>query len=69
MKGKDKKTMTSKTVAELVALLKEKRNELMKTHMDLAMNKIKNVHAAKLIRRDIRILETIKQGKEATKNG
>lgn len=61
MKGKDKKALHSKTPAELNALLKEKKDQLVRAKMELALNKIKNVHAAKLIRQEIAIIETIKK--------
>lgn len=64
MKSKDKKTLQSKTVDELVTLLREKRSELAKIRMDLVTNKVKNTHAGRAIRHQIAILETIKKEKE-----
>ena len=64
MKTKDKKALHSKTVAELNMLLSEKKVLLVKTRMELGINKIKNVHAARSIARDIAIFETIKRQKE-----
>lgn len=72
MKGKDKKALHSKTVAELAVLLKEKRDQLADVRMELSTNKEKNVHAAKALRREIAILETMKkvrQLKEEVANG
>lgn len=64
MKGRDKKGLHSKTIEELNTLLREKRVALVKTRMELSMNKIKNVHAASALRREIAMIETIKQEKE-----
>ena len=64
MKGKDKKAIHSKTVAELVTLLREKREKLANVRMELSMNKAKNVHAAKALRREIAIIETIKKARQ-----
>lgn len=64
MKGNDKKTLHTKTVSELASLLRQKREQLAKTRMELSMNKIKNVHAAAVIRRDIAIIETVMKEKE-----
>lgn len=66
MKGKDRKGLHSKTVEELNTLLREKKAALVKTRMELSMNKIKNVHTASAIRREIAIIETIKREKEFT---
>lgn len=65
MKGKDKKALHGKTVAELISLLSQKREELVKTRMELSMNKIKNVHAKAGIRRDIVMIQTVMKQKEA----
>lgn len=71
MKGKDKKAIQSKTAAELGILLKEKQQELGRVRMELAMNKIKNVHAASLLRHEIARIETARKISEAKeeKNG
>lgn len=68
MKGNDKKALHSKTLAELTALLKEKRDLMLKNKMEKAINKVKNVHILASLRRDIAIIETIKREKEI-KNG
>ena len=61
MKGKDKKALHSKTVAELTSLSKEKQDKLANMRMELSMNKTKNVHAGKALKREIAIIETIKK--------
>ena len=64
MKGKDKQSLRSKTVVELTTALKEKRDELAKIRMELAMNKVKNVHATSMLRRDIAIIKTLMREKD-----
>lgn len=64
MKGKAKSDLHTKTIAEFETLLKEKQAALVKTKMEKALNKIKNVHAVKLIRREIAIIQTMKREKE-----
>jgi ribosomal protein L29 len=61
MKGKDKKALQGKTLAEIETLLREKRGQLVKVRMERALNKIKNVHTGLAIRREIAILETVKR--------
>lgn len=64
MKGKDKKTLHTKTIAELTSLLQQKREELAKKKMEMRMSKVKNVHTGTMLRREIAIMETIKKEKE-----
>jgi len=66
MKGNDKKALHSKTIAELVAMLSEKRNELVKISMEASLHKVKNVHAVASLKNQIAIIETIKREKEIT---
>lgn len=66
MKGREKKALHTKTLAELVSLLAQKREELVKTQMELSTNKIKNVHAGKAIRRDAAIIQTVMNEKDIT---
>lgn len=61
MKGKEKRALHTKTTEELTTLLKEKKKELVDVLMGLATNKIKNVHAARKIRREIAIMNTLKK--------
>ena len=67
MKGKDKKALQSKTVAELGALLGEKRTQLNKVSIDLRLNKVKNVHAAWALRKEIAMIQTAKREQELIK--
>lgn len=69
MKGKDKKTLATKTVAELEVLLQEKRSELARVEMELAQNKVKNVHAGRQLHNDIAVIETIKRMRQNTEEG
>lgn len=64
MKNKDKTTLQNKTMVELTSLLREKREHLAKTRMELSANKIKNIHAAAQIRSEIAIIETIKRARQ-----
>ena len=64
MKSKDKKAIHSKTVPELLVLLRQKREELVKSRLELRMNKVKNVHKVLSLRKEIAIMETIKREKE-----
>ncbi|MBI2036619.1 50S ribosomal protein L29 [Candidatus Microgenomates bacterium] len=68
MKSKDKKALQGKTMAELVAFLKEKREQLIKVKMEAGTNKIKNIHAGAQIRGEIAIIETIKRTRELAKD-
>lgn len=69
MKGNDKKALHTKTLAELQVFLNEEKALLLKTRMEAALQKVKNVHAVLLIRRKIAIIETIKREKELKGNG
>ena len=64
MKSKDKKAIHSKTVPELLVLLRQKREELVKSRLELRMNKVKNVHKVLSLRKEIAVMETIKREKE-----
>ncbi|GEM_PF-2510480 len=68
MKNKDKKTLQSKTMAELISLLREKREHLAKIRMELSANKIKNIHAAAQTRGEIAIIETIKRARQLSES-
>lgn len=68
MKSKDKRTLQSKTMAELISLLREKREQLAKAKMELSTNKIKNIHAAAQIRGEIAIIETIKRVRQLSES-
>lgn len=68
MKSKDKKTLQSKTMAELISLLREKHEQLAKAKMELSTNKIKNIHAAAQIRGEIAIIETIKRTRQLSES-
>lgn len=68
MKSKDKKTLQSKTMAELISLLREKREQLAKAKMELSTNKIKNIHAAAQIRGEIAIIETLKRARQLSES-
>lgn len=58
------KELHQKSIAELRALLAEKRKELVKTRFDLASKKIKDVHKGKFIRKEIARVLTIVREKE-----
>lgn len=58
MKTKDKKALQSKTLVELATLLREKRNELVKTTMNASLNKVKNVHLTFTLRKEIAYIQT-----------
>ena len=64
MKGKDKKALHTKTLAELNSLLSAKRGELIKARMELKMNKTKNVHLGQTLRNEIARIQTIMRIKE-----
>ena len=66
MKTKDKKAMHSKSQQELRALLAEKRRALIKTKMEKAINKVKDVHLGAKIRHEIAVIATILRQKEQT---
>jgi len=64
MKFNEIKELHNKSLTELKTLLKEAKNELAKLKMDLAVKKLKNVHAVLLKRRDISRLMTVIREKE-----
>ena len=72
MKGKDRKALHSKTKEELNTLLKQKREELANKKIEIKMGKEKNVHAGRMLGREIAIMETLKRAHELAeeeKNG
>lgn len=64
MKRNDITALHGKTVEELVALLAEKKEALLKARMELAQNKLKNVRLLSTLRDDIARVETVRRQKE-----
>ena len=58
------KTLTNKTLKELVIQLKEAKAEWFKLKLDLKVNKLKNVHEAKVKRKEIALIQTLIRMKE-----
>lgn len=59
-----KKTLINKTVKELVDLLKVAKTEWLKLKFDLKVNKLKNIHEAKIKRKEIALIQTLIRQKE-----
>lgn len=67
-KKKEKaKDLTVKTIEELNQLLKKSKEEWVKLKMDLAVGKLKNLHAGKSKRKEIARIKTVIRGKELEK--
>ncbi|MEX0622201.1 MAG: 50S ribosomal protein L29 [Candidatus Woykebacteria bacterium] len=61
---KSETNLKEKSTEELIKTLSEKEKDLINMKMDLAKGKIKNVHAAREIRKDIARLKTFLKMKE-----
>lgn len=59
-----KKELHSKNIDELRGVLTEKRKELVKARLELKLKKVKNVHKANSIRKEIARILTIIREKE-----
>lgn len=68
MKTKDKKELHTKTKNELLKILKDAQETLLKLSLDKAQNKLKNTRALFNTRQKIAILQTILREKELIKN-
>lgn len=67
MKKTEFAKLKNQTVAELAKTLVESREKLVKLNHDIAGNKVKNVHSARALRRDIARIMTLMQNKPTTK--
>lgn len=62
MKLKEVKELHNKSIIELKTLLSQAKSELVKLKLNLAVKKLKNIHAVLTLRRDIsRIMTVIKE--------
>lgn len=68
MKAKDKKELHSKSTNELLKLLKDNQESLLKYKLEQAQNKLKNTRNLFTTRRMIAVLRTILREKELIKN-
>jgi ribosomal protein L29 len=64
MKRQDLTKFQNTSVAELVLEVAKLQKEAVKVALDLKMGQVKNVHAAKMIKKDIARLKTIISSKE-----
>lgn len=67
MKKNDLAKLKGQTQAELAKTLSESREKLVKLTHDIAAVKVKNVHSANALRRDIARIMTLMQNKPTTK--
>jgi large subunit ribosomal protein L29 len=61
------KNLAEKTVEELNQLLKKSKEEWVKLKMELAVSKLKNLHACKSKRKEIAKIKTVIREKELKK--
>lgn len=59
MKKKDFDQIKTKDIESLKKLISEKEKEKAKAHLELKMAKLKNVHAARQLKKDIAKVKTI----------
>lgn len=64
MKKKELQELQIKEVPELVKLLVKKRGEAGRMLLEVKTGKVKNVHAARTLRRDIAQIATVARKKE-----
>jgi ribosomal protein L29 len=67
MKKTELAKLKNQTAAELAKTLVESREKLVKLTHEIAGNKVKNVHSANALRRDIARIMTLMQNKPTTK--
>lgn len=67
MKKTELAKLKNQTAAELAKTLAESREKLVKLTHEIAGNKVKNVHSANALRRDIARIMTLMQNKPTTK--
>jgi len=66
MKKKELNEWRSKNLSEVVGRAGQFQKEKVETHLKIKMGKIKNVHSANIIAKDIAQLKTIAQVKKLT---
>ncbi|MBI4058972.1 50S ribosomal protein L29 [Candidatus Microgenomates bacterium] len=59
MKKQELLALKNKSIKELGDLLSKKRQEFIKTKLDIKTGKIKNVHAGRNLRRQIAVILTV----------
>lgn len=69
MKIRDKQELHTKTMDELVKLIKDARDELSSLRLEKVQNKLKNTSDLSNMRNKIAVIKTILKEKELIKNG